>query len=121
MISEVRYLLFGEQDLLRAMIEYRKSRNQPLPAGTIAEFKIQRKHPVTCTVSIHGDKAGKKTDIIFTNDVMCAALISYCRYKRIPLPVKAEKELQVFGERVGMLISLNLTEAENDALRRRVG
>jgi hypothetical protein len=37
------------------------------------------------------------------------------------LPVRAEKDLQVFGKRIGMLISLNLTEAENDALRRRVG
>ena len=121
MISEVRYLLFDEQDLLRAMIEYRKSRNQPLPTGTIADFKIQRKQPVTCTLSMHEDQAGKKTDIIFTSDVMHAALISYSLYKKIPLPVKAEKDLQVFGERVGLLISLNLTEVENDALRRRVG
>ncbi len=121
MISEVRYLLFEEQDLLRAMIEYRKSRNQPLPTGSIAEFKIHRKQPVTCTLSVHEDQAGKKTDIIFTNDVMRAALISYCMYKKVPLPARAEKDLQVFGSRVGMLISLNLTEVENDALRRRVG
>ena len=121
MISEVRYLLFDEPDLLRAVIEYRKSRNQPLPTGTIAEFKIQRKQPVTCTLSIHEDQAGKKTDIIFTNDVMRAALISYCIHKKVPLPIRAEKDLQVFGKRIGMLISLNLTEAENDALRHRVG
>ncbi len=121
MISEVRYLLFDEQDLLRAMIEYRKSRNQPLPTGTISEFKIQRTEPVTCILSVHEDQAHKKTDIIFTNDVMRAALISYCLYKKVPLPAKASKELQVFGKRIGMVISLNLTEAENDALRRRVG
>jgi len=65
--------------------------------------------------------AGKRTDIIFTNDAMCAALISYCMYKNVPLPVRADKDLQVIGNRIGMLISLNLTEAENDALRRRVG
>ena len=121
MISEVRYLLFGEQDLLRAMIEYRKARNQPLPAGTISEFKIQRKEPVTCTLSMRDDRTGKKTDVIFTNDVMRAALISYCIHKKVPLPIRAGKDLQVFGERIGMLISLNLTEVENDALRRRVG
>ncbi len=87
--------------MLRVMIEYRKSRNQPLPAGTIAEFKIQRKQPVTCTLSVHEDQAGKKTDIIFTNDVMRAALISYCMYKDVPLPVRVEKDLQLLGERVG--------------------
>ncbi len=121
MISEVRYLLFDEQDLLRAMIDYRKSRNQPLPTGSISEFKIQRNHPVTCILTLQGDQAGQKTDIIFANDAMRAALISYCTYKKVPLPVRAEKDLQVFGKRIGMLISLNLTEAENDALRRRVG
>jgi hypothetical protein len=121
MISEVRYLLFDEQDLLRAMIEYRKTRNQPLPAGTIADFKIQRQQPVTCILSVYEDQASKKTDIIFTSEVMHAALISYCLYKKIPLPVKAEKDLQVFGDRVGLLVSLNLTEVENDALRCRVG
>ena len=119
MISEVRYLMFDEQDLLRAMIEYRKSKNQPLPAGAIAGIKIQRKQTMICTVSIHEDETGKKTDIIFTNDIMRAALISYCLYKRIPLPVRAEKDLQVFGERVGLLVSLNLTEGESEALRRQ--
>ena len=121
MISEVRYLLFDEHDLLRAMIDYRKSRNQPLPTGSIAEFKIQREQPVTCTLTMQEDRAGRKTEVIFANDAMRAALISYCMYKKVPLPVKADKDLQVFGKRIGMLISLNLTEAENDALRSRVG
>ncbi|MCH8997044.1 MAG: hypothetical protein IID48_02095 [Proteobacteria bacterium] len=121
MISEIRYLLFQEQDVLRALIEYRKSKNQPLPTGSIAKFKIQRKQPMSCTLSIHEDEAGRKADIIFTNDVMRAALISYCMYKKIPLPVRAEKELQVFGDRIGLLVSLNLTDAETEALRRRAG
>ncbi len=121
MISEVRYLLFDEQDLLRAMIDYRKVRNQPLPAGSISEFKIQRKQPVTCTLTLQEDQAGHTTDVIFTNNDMRAALVSYCIDKKVPMPAKADKDLQVFGKRIGMLISLNLTESENDALRRRVG
>ena len=59
MISEVRYLLFQEQDVLRALIEYKKSRNQALPTGSIAEFKIHRKQPIFCTLSIHEDEGGK--------------------------------------------------------------
>ena len=121
MISEIRYLMFEEQDLLRAMIEYRKSKNQPLPAGLIVEFKVQRKQPMTCTLSICKDETGKKADVIFTNDIMRAALISYCMYKKVPLPVKAVKDLQMFGERIGLLVSLNLTEGENEALRRQAG
>ena len=113
--------MFEDQDLLRAMIEYGKSRNQPLPAGTITEFKVQRKQPMTCTLSINEEKTGKEAEIIFTNDVIRAALISYCIYKKVPLSVKAEKDLKVFGERVGLLVSLNLTEGENEALRRQAG
>jgi hypothetical protein len=117
MISEVRYLLFQDQDVLRALVEYKKSRNQPLPTGTIAAFNIQRKQPMTCTLSVHEDGAGKKADIVFTNDVMRAALISYCMYKKVPLPIKAKKDLRAFGERVGLLVSLNLTEEETESLR----
>ncbi len=117
MISEVRYLLFQDQDVLKALIEYRRSRNQPLPIGFVDAFKIQRKQPMTCTLSIHEDGAGKKADIIFTNDVMRAALISYCMHKKVPLPARAEKKLCLFGERVGLLVSLNLSEEETETLR----
>ena len=68
-------------------------------------------------MSIHEDGAGKKADIIFTNDVMRAALISYCMHKKVPLPARAEKNLRLFGERVGLLVSLNLSEEETETLR----
>ena len=94
MISEVRYLLFNEHEILRALIEYKKPRNQALPTGTIADFKIHRKQPIICTLSIHEDEGGKHAEIIFTNDIVRAALVSYCIFKKVPLPAKAEKDLR---------------------------
>ncbi len=56
MITEIRYLLFQDEDLLRAMVEYRKKKNQSLPAGSIVEFKIERDHPLSCAVKIYSEK-----------------------------------------------------------------
>ena len=121
MITEIRHILFQDEDLLRATVEYRKKRNQPLPAGSIVEFKIERDHPMSCTVKIYSEKDGDTIDVLFDQEEMRSALVAYCMYKRIPMPAGVKKDLQMFGDRVGLFFALNTSREEMDVLRRVAG
>ena len=122
MITEIRHLLFQDDDLIRALIEYKKKRNEPMPPGSIIGFKIEgNQHNIRCILQIYSDKCGEKLDFCFEHEETREALIMYCLYKKIPLPAKIRKDLRMFGDRVGLFIALNLSHGEIKHLQRLAG
>lgn len=122
MITEIRHLLFQNDDLMRALIEYRKNRGEPLPPGSIIGIEIEAdQQEISCVLKIHSDKTDEKIELEFEHEEIREALITYCLYKKIPLPAKVYKDLQTFGDRIGLFISLNLSDGEIKHLQRRSG
>ncbi len=122
MITEIRHLLFQNEDLIRALIEYKKRRNEPLPPGSIIDFKIEgNQQIIRCILKIYSDKCGEKIDFSFEHEEIRAALVMYCLHKKIPLPAKIRKDLRMFGDRVGLFIALNLSHGELKHLQRLAG
>ncbi len=122
MITEIRHLLFQDDDLIRALVEYKKKRNEPLPPGSIIGFKIEvNQQIIRCILKIYSDNCGEKIDFSFEHEEIREALIMYCLYRKIPLPAKIKKNLRMFGDRVGLFISLNLSHGEIKHLQRLAG
>ncbi len=122
MITEIRHLLFQDDDLIRALVEYEKKRNEPLPPGSIIGFKVEENQQIIrCILKIYSDKFGDKIDFDFEHEEIRQALIMYCLYKNIPLPAKIKKDLRMFGNRVGLFIALNLSHGEIKHLQRLAG
>ena len=122
MIAEIRHLLFQDDDLIRALVEYKKKRNEPLPPGSIIGFKTEvDQQIIRCILKICPDKCDEKIDFSFEHEEIREALIMYCLYKKIPLPAKVRKNLRMFGDRVGLFIALNLSHGEIKHLQRLAG
>ena len=122
MITEIRHLLFQDDDLIRALVEYKKKRNESLPPGSIIGFKIEgNQQIIRCILKIYSDNCGEKIDFSFEHEEIREALIMYCLYKKIPLPAKIQKDLRMFGDRVGLFIALNLSHGEIKHLQRLAG
>ncbi len=122
MITEIRHLLFQDNDLIRALVEYKKKRNESLPTGSIIGFKIEENQQIIrCILKIYSEKCDEKIDFSFEHEEIRQALIMYCLYKKIPLPAKVRKDLRMFGDRVGLFIGLNLSHGEIKHLQRLAG
>ncbi len=122
MITEIRHLLFQDDDLIRALVEYKKKRNEPLPPGSIIGFKVEENQQfIRCILKICSDKCDGKVTFSFEHEEIREALILYCLYKKIPLPAKIRKDLRMFGDRVGLFIALNLSHGELKHLQRLAG
>ena len=122
MITEIRHLLFQDDDLIRALVEYKKKRNESPPSGNIIGFKMEvNQQIISCIFKINLDNGGGKIDIRFDHEEIREALIMYCLYKKIPLPAKIQKDLRMFGDRVGLFIALNLSHGEIKHLQRLAG
>ena len=116
MPTEMRHLIFSPAEVLEAVKEFNRRRGTPLPAGSVvqcgpdgmeAEEGAIRFRIVLTSSPAKGavpDKPVENTrEMVIESHVLAAALILYCRDRRIPLPVIAEKSLQRFGEQVCLI------------------
>ena len=115
MVTETRHLIFQNHEVHRALADFQKHRGDPLPPGTIAGITLGRTPKIHCILEWDADEASERQSRLFQADELGAALIRYCIGKKIPLPAKSPKVLQIFNGQIGLVISINLSE---DALRR---
>ena len=110
MASEYRLIFFDQNELCRALIEYNRQRHTPFPPGNLKKVVIDRDR---LTVSILIDKDSGETDkVSFDAASVAAALIVYCRERKIPLPAKSAKEMRLVADRLCFLIRIKGTPAE---------
>ena len=96
-IKETRHLVFNLQTVLDAVVQFDRRSHGPLSRGEIVQAEL-----------VHGTRGNDGMDVAvrapedrviewrhYGVTDLAAALISYCRTKRIPLPYAGEKSLAI--------------------------
>ena len=119
MASEIRHVLFRPAEVVQAVAEYHKRMQQPLPSGSILSCRTECKDPggvVRFVMTLVPDERGRKghdkaspapIEVAVEGPALAAALIVHCQTLRIPLPAKADKSLQLFGDRICLIATIN--------------
>ena len=111
MASEYRMIFFDQNELCRALIEYNRQRRTPFPPGHLRKVVIGLS-ALTVTIQVDPDKGGETEMVTFDTPSIAAALIIFCKDRKIPLPAKSSKEMRVVADRLCMLIRTKGTPAE---------
>ncbi|MFM7347653.1 MAG: hypothetical protein ACKO1J_20060 [Tagaea sp.] len=110
MASEYRLIFFDQNEMCRALIEYNRQRRTPFPPGNLRKIVVDRD---TLHVTIHIDTdAGLATAVAFDPTSVAAAMIVYCRERKIPLPSKSSKEMRMVADRLCFLLRIRGNPAE---------
>ena len=120
MASEIRHVLFRPAEVVQAVAEYHKRMQQPLPSGSILSCRTECKDPggvVRFVMTLVPDERSRKgtdkaappapIEVAVEGPSLAAALIVHCQTLRIPLPAKADKSLQLFGDRICLIATIN--------------
>ena len=113
MVSEVRHILFRPFEVVQAVAEFCRRSGEPLSPGTVIRCGPENTGPGTpikFRMTVAPDEAGtpqEPRDIVIDSPILAAALILYCRDRRIPLPATADKSLQQFGDQVCLMATIN--------------
>jgi hypothetical protein len=122
--SELRQLLFRPAEVVQAVKEYHRRLGTPLPSGTVTRCGPECEVAggiVSFRIAIvsDSDSGGSaavtedtRQDIVIEGPSLAAALILYCRDRRIPLPAGADKSLQRVGEKVCLIATINPNQDE---------
>lgn len=119
MPSEFRCIVFEHADVVQATREYYSCRNLAFPLGVILKTHAESwvgwsGVRFLVTISAHPDvrttpflSCEAQQEIVIDESTLAAALILYCRKKRIPLPAGAEKHLRLIDGKVSLLLTNN--------------
>lgn len=116
---EIRHILFTEQEVVSALADFHRRAKEPLPAGTIARFSVLAEPSVRVEMDIDRDGEGqRRRNVVVEKEKLAAALILFCKMKRIPLPASSFKVLRVINKQLTLVVSIGTTPEEADKLGR---
>ena len=110
MSAEFRHIFFNDSELLRIVSGYHREQVHRLPAGSVLDLKVAGEDLPRVEGRIAPDKGGDTVEFVLQGEDLKSAVISYCIKDNIPLPQRgAKKRLQVFGGRLALIITINVT------------
>ncbi|MQP66774.1 hypothetical protein GE253_15670 [Niveispirillum sp. SYP-B3756] len=99
---EIRHILFSQEEVIRAVVEYHRRSGNPLPAGSVIRIEVMP-DPVRCALHFARDDNSRQVAWV-DNQPLAAALIMFCINQRIPLPTKSTKLLDVMNDKVTLVV-----------------
>jgi len=110
MATEIRTIIFTRDEVLRAVTDLRRRKGAPLPPGAVFKFSLHSNPTIQLGLAIAVDGEERLESVEFYGDELGAALVMFCIANKIPLPARnATKRLRVFGDSLGLVISINAT------------
>ena len=110
MPKEINYLVFSNEELSAAITGLRRSQGNPLPGDTVERLTTRKTETsFQVTVWVKTNRSGKVILVIVDPHEVLSALILFCKSVGIPLALKAHKALDVIGDQVAMLATVNFS------------
>ena len=104
MPTEIRHVIFSEEEALEALRWHSIGVGRPFPFGAV--MRIDTKEPPSVIVTAAPDKEDLAPVLSFSTEQLLTALLLFCHKKRVPLPVRGTKEIAVVSGRLMLIVTL---------------
>ena len=116
-MRKLRCITFSEREAVAAVLDRRHTQRQSVPSGLIQGLTFQSSGGAASILKVE-DFDGNKTPVEISEAEMAAALVNYCLARRIPMPMRSNKGIQVIGGDITLV--LTITEIDLLKICRRV-
>ncbi len=109
-MKELRCLVFSEQEVAAAVLERRKKLQEQGIDGTLQSVNYHSEAGVSVSL-VSVDALGKTQTLLIQETELSAALVNFCMSRKIPMPVKSDKYLQVIKDGLTMMITMRFNKS----------
>lgn len=102
-MRELRAISFTERELTTSLIEFSGRLKRKLPVGTVMDAKITSEAPIKIVLPIQDDY-GEMKEVPFSEMEVAAALVHYCMGRKVRLPARGEKIIQIIAGQPTLVI-----------------
>ncbi|MBT4588130.1 MAG: hypothetical protein HON14_00590 [Rhodospirillaceae bacterium] len=107
MPTELRRLIFTEEELQAALVNYALRSNLHMPNASIQSLLVEKKEGLSVTLHFAATEDGDSRDVEFSEPHVAAAIILFCRVQEIPVPRDAVKVLSHEKNTIAMMMQLH--------------
>ena len=111
-MKEVRTIIFSNEEVQLALTEHCRRRGKALPTGVVSRL-VMKSDPISAALVLTND-AGGVVSLDFPQVEVAASLIGYCLHRKVPLPAKAEKQIQIIGNACVLVVTM-MTKRNEEA------
>ncbi|MFP6711399.1 MAG: hypothetical protein VB913_06905 [Rhodospirillales bacterium] len=104
---ELRRLVFSEEEVQAALINYALRSDMRLPSASVRNVKIYKKDGLFASLVYPPNEEGEAREVEFSEAHLAAAIILYCRVQEIPVPRDVRKVLTQDGNKVAMTMQVH--------------
>ncbi len=115
MPTEIRHIIFAQDEVIRAIIDYHRRSGNMLPTGTIIKTTFEKEPTLRCGLHIGVDADNSRQVVWIEEPILAASLIFFCIQNKIPLPTKASKTLQIVNEQIALKVTRTPQDARGGA------
>ncbi len=113
MAAEIRTIIFEREEVVEAVTAFRRRKGTPLPPGEVFKFVLRHQPSISLALAFALKNPERLENIEIDAPELGAALVMFCLDSKIPLPAKgATKRLQLFGESIGLVVSINTSSQQ---------
>jgi len=105
-MRELRCITFNKDEAITAVVERRHTQRHALPAGMIKGLSFNNDSKNNSVLHTE-DYDGKRTDVDISEAEMAASLVCYCLGRKIPMPQKSNKRLEVLSGDLVLILTLD--------------
>lgn len=109
-MRELRCLVFTHAEIAAAIVERRKRTGQGLPDSVVERVTFESGDEITTVLHMRSREGEAKRYRCAATEVT-AALVRACMDRKIPMPVHAEKFVQLVRGTLALMITLNFNKA----------
>lgn len=104
-MRELRAISFTEREVSAALIEFSGRLKRKLPVGTVMDAVVSEGPPSHVILPIKDDY-GELHNIKYSETEVAASLVHFCMGRRVRLPARGEKVLQIIAGQPTLVIWL---------------
>jgi len=109
-MRELRCLVFTNTEIADAILERRRRTGQGMPDVLVEKVSFEAGEEVKTVLHLRS-RDGTSTRQVCRADEVTAALVRACMDRKIPMPVHAEKFIQVVRGTLTLMITVNFNKA----------
>lgn len=112
MATELRRIVFANDEVMEAIRSYNEVAKKKLPAGSIVACRINAGEAAKVTLEMRESLSDKHYRVALKTSFIGAALMKWCLEKAVPMARSAEKTLEVVGDNLSISMTMNLRADE---------
>ncbi len=106
MPSEFRRVTFTNNELIEAIHDHNLVSRDKLPAGMIVTCKPVSEPDVAVRLELVDQGSGEARLAFLSPEVVAAALLRYCKKRRIPMPKQATKSIEIHENGISLNVEI---------------